>query len=91
MIFAVPYSGHEWSNFGSLMKQPIGAKMGCILSSDYKQLAFAIRPFRAIHHMREAKILNLTTNSFSEYADSVREKFGTQISRIELSQVSGCL
>jgi hypothetical protein len=87
MIFAVPYSGHEWSNFGSLMKQPIGAKMGCILSSDYQQLAFAIRPFRAIHHMREAKILNLTTNSFSEYADSVREKFGTQISRIELSQV----
>jgi L-fucose isomerase-like protein len=61
--------------------------MGCILSSDYKQLAFAIRPLRAIHHMREAKILNLTTNLFSEYADSVREKFGTQINRIELSQV----
>src|SRR4030043_709806 len=72
MIFAVPYSGHEWSNFGSLMKQPIGAKMGCILSSDYKQLAFAIRPFRAIHHMREARILNLTTKSFSKYAASAR-------------------
>jgi hypothetical protein len=87
MIFAVPYSGHEWSNFGSIMKQPIGAKMGCILSSDYKQLAFAIRPFRAIHHMRESKILNLTTDSFNEYAESVSEKFGTQINRIELSQV----
>jgi len=45
MIFAVPFSGHEWSFFGTLMKEPIGAKMGCILSSDYKQLAFAIRPF----------------------------------------------
>lgn len=26
MVFAVPYSGHEWSNFGALQKQPIGLK-----------------------------------------------------------------
>ena len=87
MIFAVPYSGHEWSNFGTLMKEPIGAKLGCILSSDYKQLAFAVKPFRAIHHMREARILNLTTSDFSEYADSMSKKFGTQIKRIELNQL----
>jgi hypothetical protein len=87
MIFAVPYSGHEWSNFGSLMKQPIGAKMGCILSSDYKQLAAAIRPFRAIHHLKEARILNVTTNSFSEYSSSLNEKFGTQFKQIGLNQV----
>jgi len=87
MIFAVPFSGHEWSFFGTLMKEPIGAKMGCILSSDYKQLAFAIRPFRAIHHLREAKILNLTTYDFSDYADSISKKFGTQIKRIELNQL----
>jgi L-arabinose isomerase len=87
MIFAVPYSGHEWSNFGALQKQPIGSKMGCILSSDYKQLACAIKPFRAIHHMREAIILNITTNSFSEYAGSMNEKFGTQFKQIGLDQV----
>jgi len=87
MIFAVPYSGHEWSNFGSLMKQPIGAKMGCILSSDYQQLAAAIRPFRAIHHLKEARILNVTTNSFSEYSSSLNEKFGTQFKQIGLNQV----
>jgi hypothetical protein len=87
IIFAVPFSGHEWSFFGTLMKEPIGAKMGCILSSDYKQLAFAIRPFRAIHHMREAKILNLTTYDFSDYADSMSKKFGTRIERIELDRV----
>jgi hypothetical protein len=87
MIFAVPYSGHEWSNFGALQKEPIGAKMGCILSSDYKQLANAIRPFRAIHHLREAKILNITGYSFSEYANLVKEKFGTEIKQIELNQV----
>ena len=87
MVFAVPYSGHEWSNFGALQKQPIGAKMDCILSSDYAQLAAAIRPFRAIHHLREARILNVTTGSFSEYAGIVNGKFGTQIRQISLDQV----
>ncbi len=89
MIFATPFSGHEWSNFGNLQKQPIGAKMDCILSSDYTQLAAAIKPFRAIHHLGEARILNITTNPFSEYADSVKEKFGTEIIKIELDRVIG--
>ncbi len=87
MIFAVPYSGHEWSNFGRLQKQPIGAKMECILSSDYTQLAAAVKPFRAIHHLREAKILNITNYSFADYANSVKEKFGTDIIKLELDRV----
>jgi L-fucose isomerase-like protein len=88
MVFAVPYSGHEWANFGSLLNQPLGSKMECILSSDYQQLATAIRPFRAIHHLREAKILNLTTRSFTEYADNVKNKFGTEIKQIELKRLT---
>ncbi|UCG28458.1 MAG: hypothetical protein JSV24_03605, partial [Bacteroidales bacterium] len=87
MIFAVPYSGHEWVNFGELQKQPLGAKMDCILTSDYTQLAAAIKPFRAIHHLREAKILNLTTRSFTEYTQKINEKFGTEIKQIGLEQV----
>jgi len=87
VVFAVPYSGHQWTGFGSLRKQEIGAKMECMLTSDYKQLAAAIRPFRAIHHLREAKILNVTTRPFADYANDIKNKFGTQISRIELEQV----
>lgn len=87
MIFAIPYSGHEWSSFGSLQKQSIGAKMDCILTSNYSQLAAAIRPFRAIHHLREARILNITSHSFAEYANSVKEKFGTEIKKVELDRV----
>jgi len=87
MVFAVPYSGHGWTQFGSLQKEKLGAKMECILTSDYKQLAVAVRPFRAIHHLREAKILNLTTQTFVEYADDVKNKFGTEIKRVELQQV----
>jgi L-arabinose isomerase len=87
MVFAVPYSGHEWANFSSLRNQPLGRNMDCILTSDYQQLAAAIRPFRAIHHMREAKILNLTTGSFVEYADIIKNKFGTEIKQIELNRM----
>jgi hypothetical protein len=86
-VFAIPYSGHEWSSFGSLQKQPAGAKMECFLTSDYSQLAAAIRPFRAIHHLREAKILNVTTRSFKDYADQMKAKFGTEMKQIDLDTV----
>ena len=86
MVFAVPYSGHEWVGFGELRKQPLGAKMDCILTSDTKQLAVAIRPFRAIHHLREAKVLNLTTESFANYAEGVKNKFGTEIKQVDLNR-----
>jgi len=87
MVFAVPYSGHEWVGFGDLLNQPLGQKMDCILTSDYKQLATAIRPFRAIHHLREAKILNLQTGGPDEYPEKIKNKFGTEIKRIELEHM----
>ena len=86
-LFAVPYAGHEWVGFGALQRQPAGAKMECFLTSDYSQLAVAVRPFRAIHHLREAKILNVTTRSFQGYAEQMNEKFGTEIQRLGLEAV----
>ena len=84
MLFAAPYSGHEWTGFGSLRSQAEGALLDCVLTSDYDQLAVAIRPFRAIHHMREAKILNVTARPLPEpYVKAVQEKFGTQIVRVD--------
>ena len=90
MVFAVPYSGHQWTHFGELLKEDVGSKMDCVLTSDYKELAAAIRPFRAIHHLREAKILNVTGGGRrmpSEYIQSVREKFGTEIKRLDVERV----
>jgi hypothetical protein len=86
-VFAAPYSGHEWTSFGSLQKQPAGAKMEFFLTSDYSQLATAIRPFRAIHHLREARILDVTTRSIQGDADRMKAKFGTEIKRIDLDTV----
>lgn len=87
VVFAVPYSGHGWVGYGALQKQELGAKLECLLTSDYGQLAVAIRPFRAIHHLREAKILNVTTRSFAQYAESAKNKFGTEIKRLERQRV----
>ncbi len=87
VIFSAPYSGHEWYDLSSLRREEAGKKMECILSTDYNQLAVAIRPFRAIHHLREAKVLNLTTGSFSDYADAVKAKFGTTIKQIDLRRM----
>jgi len=87
VVFAAPYSGHEWSGFGALQREPLGAKMECMLTTDYKQLAVAIRPFRAIHHLRESKILNLTTRSIEKYAADMKNKFGTEIKQIDLDRV----
>jgi L-fucose isomerase-like protein len=87
MVFAVPYSGHEWVGFGDLRNQPLGAKMDCMLTSDTGQLAAALRPFRAIHHLQETKILNLTTRSSPEYTKMMRETFGTEIRQIDLNRM----
>ncbi|UCG55842.1 MAG: hypothetical protein JSU70_13335 [Phycisphaerales bacterium] len=87
VVFARPYSGHQWTGFGRLQKQKAGAKLECMLTTDYGQLAVAIRPFRAIHHLREAKVLNVTTRSFAEYAGAVKDKFGTEIKQLERQRV----
>jgi len=84
MLFAVPYSGHEWTGFGDMRKK---AKVDCMLTYDYKQLAVAIRPFRAIHHLREAKILDLTNHPPDDYVEEVKRSFGTEIKKIKLSRM----
>ena len=86
-VFAAPYSGHGWVGFGALQKQQLGAKLECYLTSDYAQLAAAIRPFRALHHLGEARVLNLTTRAFEPYAGEMRERFGTEIKRLDLQAV----
>jgi len=87
MIFSAPYSGHEWHTLTGLYKGKEGRNFECLLTSDYRQLAAAIRPFRAIHHLREARILNLTTQAAGKYEEQIRQKFGTQIKKIELRRM----
>jgi hypothetical protein len=87
VLFAAPYSGHEWTGFGGLRKGKQGTLLECMLTSDLDQLAVAVRPFRAIHHLREAKILNVTTRDFSGYAKAMKQKFGTDMKKISREQM----
>lgn len=88
VVFAAPYSGHEWTSFGALRKGEDGALLECILSSKFDDLAVAVRPFRAIHHLREAKIINVSTRQpADDYLKATREKFGTEIRTVGLQPV----
>ena len=88
VVFAAPYSGHEWTSFGALRKGEDGALLECILSSNFDNLAVAVRPFRAIHHLREAKIINVSTRQpADDYLKATREKFGTEIKTVGLQPV----
>ncbi len=88
VLFAAPYSGHEWAGFGALRNQPGGENLECMLTSDLRQLSAAVRPFRAIHHLREAKLLNLTTRALpAEFTRGIAEKFGTEITTLDLPRM----
>ena len=87
VFFAIPYSGHEWASFGALLRKPRAACLDGLFTADKKQLAAAIRPFRALHHLRQAKILNLTTNMPAQFVKDMKDRFGTQIQQIDLPRV----
>ena len=75
--FALPFAGHEWMMTPQLQKQ--GRRVEVIGSSDFNDLAVAIRPFRAIHRLKEAKVLLAGARLDAKYAESIKEKFGTEI------------
>jgi len=87
MIFSPPYAGHEWFSLSDLRRKKEGENMECLLTTDYSQLAVAIRPFRAIHHLREAKVLNLAAQMPQEYVAQVKGKFGTEIKQVARDRV----
>lgn len=87
IFFAIPYSGHEWASLGALLQEPDSANLDCIFTADQKQLAAAIRPFRVLHHLRETKILNLSTRQPSSFVKEVKERFGTDIQQVTLERV----
>lgn len=87
-LFAAPYSGHEWTRFGEVRQKENGSNLECFLTSDFGQLAVAVRPFRAIHHLREAKILNITARPpETDRVNAIAARFGTQVVPVDLARV----
>lgn len=86
MVFTMPYNGHEWHIVGSWQRQ--GKLIDIVPSSRYEDLAEAIRPFRAIHRLKEARILHVNqSDADAAYCKAIKEKFGTDIVTIKLPEL----
>lgn len=78
VFFAMPYAGHEWHTIASMQRQ--GKKIEMFPTSNYADLAAAVRPFRAIQRLKEAKVLYICDpGPDPQYVKAIQEKFGTQI------------
>ena len=88
IVFSAPYAGHEWFYLSDLRRSELGKSMECVLTTDYHELATAIRPFRALHHLREAKVLDLAAAHHpADYPAKVKDKFGTEIALLPLDRM----
>jgi hypothetical protein len=79
VMLAIPYSGHEWCIVPDI--QQMGKKIDTIPTSDFKDVTKAIRPFRAIHRLKETKILYLAggRTPVDKFIAEVKKRFGTEI------------
>ena len=83
VVFALPYTGHEWHTIAGWQRQ--GKLIEVYPSSKVEDVLVAIRPFRAIHRLREARILNVNHGSAdAAYCKAVQEKFGTEVISLNL-------
>jgi hypothetical protein len=83
VLFALPYSGHEWHIVAGWQRQ--GKPIEVYPSSRHEDVLVAIRPFRAIHRLKEARILNVNHGpADAAYCQAVRDKFGTEIISLKL-------
>jgi len=86
VLFSMPYAGHEWHTIAPLQRQ--GKKVDCYPSSDYADLVTAIRPLRAIHRLRESKVLCINDRRPDpKYVDAVNTKFGVEIKAIKVNDL----
>jgi hypothetical protein len=86
MVFALPYSGHEWHIVGGWQRQ--GKRIEVLPSSRYADIAEAIRPFRAIHRLKETRVLHVNFNDAdAKYCQAIKEKFGTEIISLKLADL----
>jgi hypothetical protein len=78
ILFSQPYSGHDWSGVAALQKE--GLKIECLATSDYHEIVDVLRPIRAIHRMKESRLVYLNTRAPSQpYAEKLKATWGTAI------------
>ncbi len=78
IMFAQPYSGHDWSGVAALQKE--GKKVDVLASSDYRDILKGLAIFRTLKRLKETRILYLRNGVPNEQdVEDVRQKFGPEI------------
>ena len=78
IFFTLPYMGHDWITMAPLSKQ--GKKVELLATSDFNDLVLSMRSFRAIHHLKRAKILSFRNGDPEpKYGKGIKDRFGTEI------------
>ena len=80
VLFATPYSGHEWSIVPDL--QRTGKKIDVIASSRFENVLEAVRVFRAIGRMKQTRVLFVGGHNWqppADYVADIKKKFGTTV------------
>ncbi len=86
VLFSMPYSGHEWHIIAALQRE--GKRIDVLPSSSYEDMAVAVRPFRAIHRLKESKILHISQQEADlAYAQALKDKFGLEVRSLFLQDL----
>ncbi len=86
VVFALPYTGHEWHTIASWQRQ--GKLIEVYPTSKHADLLVAIRPFRAIQRMAEARVLHISQEAANaEYCKAIKTKFGTEVISIKFADL----
>jgi hypothetical protein len=83
MVFTMPFAGHEWHVIAAWQRE--GRLVETHPSSRYEDIAVAIRPFRARHRLREARVLHISQGDADPgYCKAIQDKFGAEIRSLKL-------
>lgn len=86
VLFSLPYTGHEWHTIASWQRQ--GKLIEVYPTSRFADLPTALRPFRALHRLRAARVLHVNTHPADPaYCQAVQEKFGTKVVDVPLAEL----
>lgn len=86
VLFSLPYTGHEWHTIASWQRQ--GKLIESFPTSRFEDVLIAIRPFRALHRLKAARILHVNHGAADNaYCQAIKEKFGTDIKNIGLPEL----
>ncbi|MBI5383801.1 MAG: hypothetical protein HZA90_03850 [Verrucomicrobia bacterium] len=86
MVYSQPYSGHEWHIVASWQRE--GRLVDVLPSSRFEDIAEAVRPFRALHRLKETRVLHVSQgDADAKYVQAMKDKFGTEIISIRLPEL----